>query len=57
MNFKALLYGGSGITLTEVVEKAPILESGDLSQTVNIIIQIIIGVVTLFKMFKSKKSQ
>jgi len=57
MNFKALLYGGSGITLTEVVELAPVQESGDSSQTVNSVIQIIIGVVTLFKMFKSKKAQ
>ena len=51
-----LLIGASGIGLTEVVQTAEALNPEQITSAGNLIIQILIGVITLFGLFKRKKT-
>jgi len=54
-NFKTLLTGGVGIGLMETVENVHIPDVTENSGLVSVLIQIVIGVVTLIKLLKKKK--
>jgi len=54
-NFKTLLTGGIGIGLMETVENVHIPDVTENSGLVSVLIQIVIGVVTLIKLLKKKK--
>ena len=58
MNYKIsqLLIGASGIGLTEVVQTSTALDPSEITTAGNLIIQLIIGIVTLFGLFKGKKN-
>lgn len=47
--------GAIGIVATEVVEKAPPISPEEIGTIGNLLIQIAIGIVTLFGIFKRKK--
>lgn len=49
---KTLLTGTSGIAVAEVAQ--PMLQTADVSNFVQVIVQIVIGVATLIGMFKKK---
>ena len=50
------LIGASGIGLTEVVQNSTALDPSQITTAGNLIIQLIIGIVTLFGLFKRKKN-
>ena len=50
-----LLIGSTGIGLTEVVASAPTFDPTIVTETANILVQIVIAIVTLFGLFKKKK--
>jgi len=54
-NFKTLLTGSIGIGLMETVENVHIPDVTENSGLVSVLIQIVIGVVTLIKLLKKKK--
>ena len=54
-NIKTLLTGGVGIGLMEAVEKVHIPDVTENGGLVSVLIQIVIGVVTLIKLLKKKK--
>lgn len=47
--------GSSGIIATEIVQQASIVDPQEVTAIGNILIQIVIGIVTLFGLFKRKK--
>lgn len=49
---KTLLTGTSGIAVAEVTQ--PMLQTADVSNFVQVIVQIVIGIATLIGMFKKK---
>lgn len=52
-----LTIGGSGIALTEVIQNATVVDPTEVTAIGNILIQIVIGIVTLFGLFKRKKDK
>lgn len=52
---KNVVYGVTGVSGLEVVEHVPIPESVDSMGMVKVVVQLIIGAFTLFKMIKDKK--
>lgn len=50
-----LITGGAGVTAVEVVPNLPFDQIGNAGGVVQILVQIIIGVVTLLGLFKKKK--
>lgn len=49
--------GSSGIGLTEIVQNASVVDPQEVTAIGNILIQIVIGIVTLFGLFKRKKDK
>lgn len=52
---RLLSVGTVGAIGTEIVQNAPMLDPNEITSIGNLIIQIVIGVFTLFGMFKRKK--
>ena len=55
-NFIKGAIGTVGMALTEVVQTTPALQPEEITTVGNIIIQIVIAIVTVFGIFKKKKS-
>lgn len=49
-----LLMGTGGVAATEIVQQASMINPETITTTTNLIIQIVIGIVTLFGIFKKK---
>jgi hypothetical protein len=54
MNGTNFIVGTSGVAISEVASQVELPTSGDTSEVIKIVVQIIIAVATLFGMFKKK---
>lgn len=50
-----VLVGGSGIAVSTLAENAAFLNPVAITEAGSLLVQILIGVVTLFRLFKKKK--
>lgn len=54
MNGSNFIVGTSGVAVSEIASQVEIPTSGDTSEVIKIVVQIIIAVATLFGLFKKK---
>lgn len=54
MNGSNFIMGTSGVAASEIASQIDIPTSGDTSEVIKIVVQIIIAVATLFGLFKKK---
>lgn len=52
---KNLLLGGSGVTAMEIANQVQIPVSGDTSEIIKIVLQVVISLATLIGLFKKKR--
>lgn len=55
-SFQKLLIGGSGVVASKIAETSSSLSPDQITEGGSLLVQIIIAVVTLFGLFKRKKS-
>lgn len=54
MNGSNFIVGTSGVAVSEIASQVDVPTSGDTSEVIKVIVQIIIAVATLFGLFKKK---
>lgn len=55
MRVTSLFVGGSGVAVSEVASDIQLPSSGDTSEIIKIIVQVVIAVATLIGLFKKKQ--